>query len=57
MRKIERSVKIHILSDRRSPFSSSPLLAVPLLQRSGFVQSALRPTSARSSALRAWASR
>jgi hypothetical protein len=33
-------VKIHILSDRRLPFSSSPLAAVPLLPRSGFVQSA-----------------
>jgi hypothetical protein len=33
-------VKIHILSDRRFPFISSPLAAVPLLPRSGFVQSA-----------------
>jgi hypothetical protein len=31
-------MKIHILSDRRLPFSSSPLAAVPLLPRSGFVQ-------------------
>jgi hypothetical protein len=35
-------MKIHILSDRRLPFSSSPLAAVPLLPRSGFVQSAYR---------------
>ena len=31
---------IHILPDRRLPFSGSPLPAVPLLPRSGFVQSA-----------------
>jgi hypothetical protein len=35
-------MKIHILSDRRLPFSSSPLAAVPLLPRSGFVQCARR---------------
>ena len=29
---------IHILSDRRFPFSGSSLAAVPLLPRSGFVQ-------------------
>jgi hypothetical protein len=34
-------MKIHILSDRRLPFSSSPLAAVPLLPRSGFVQSVI----------------
>ena len=31
---------IHILSDRRFPFSGSSLAAVPLLPRSGFVQCA-----------------
>ena len=29
---------IHILSDRRLPISNSPVAAVPLLPRSGFVQ-------------------
>jgi hypothetical protein len=33
-------VTIHILSDRRLAFSGSPLPAVPLLPRSGFVQCA-----------------
>jgi DNA-directed RNA polymerase specialized sigma24 family protein len=33
-------VTIHILSDRRFPFSGSPLAAVPLPPRSGFVQCA-----------------
>jgi hypothetical protein len=32
-------VTIHILSDRRLPISNSPVAAVPLLPRSGFVQS------------------
>lgn len=31
---------IHILSDRRLPISNSPVAAVPLLPRSGFVQCA-----------------
>jgi hypothetical protein len=35
-------VTIHILSDRRLPISNSPVAAVPLLPRSGFVQSQLR---------------
>jgi hypothetical protein len=33
-------VTIHILSDRRLPISNSPVAAVPLLPRSGFVQCA-----------------
>ena len=32
---------IHILSDRRPPISTSPRSAVPLLLRSGFVQSVI----------------
>jgi hypothetical protein len=45
-------VTIHILSDRRFPFSGSPLAAVPLPPRSGFVQSLVVISRCAQSALR-----